>query len=233
MSQRLLARSSIPMTGPKIYPILYVVSWNLITGFAMGLIPDTRDCGLRMHQECRKRFPRHRLQRKTLVSDPSMHHGTCVPHVSWCMSGSLTRCGEENVPGIPGACATCNFAHLASGKTPIVVVSLLLYWHTRLFSLKMTTKKTLWIGVSFSIMWLQIWICGKIILAVVGWCTLTVWRFRMLSANVDAAFLWKRFTYWPKVLLQRQMPEVAIKNTFHKCFSANNPNFTKGHIALT
>ena len=34
-----------------------------------------------------------------------MHHGTCVTHVPWCMSGSLT-CGDgENVPGIPGACA--------------------------------------------------------------------------------------------------------------------------------
>ena len=26
-------------------------------------------------------FPRHRLQRKPLVSDPGMHHGTCVTHV--------------------------------------------------------------------------------------------------------------------------------------------------------
>ena len=50
-------------------------------------------------------FPRRRLQRKPLVSDPGMHHGTCVTHVPWCMSGSLTRGGEENVPGIPGACA--------------------------------------------------------------------------------------------------------------------------------
>ena len=34
-----------------------------------------------------------------------MHHGTCVTHVPWCMSGSLT-CGDgENIPGIPGACA--------------------------------------------------------------------------------------------------------------------------------
>ena len=24
------------------------------------------------------------------VSDPSIHHGTCVTHVPWCMSGSLT-----------------------------------------------------------------------------------------------------------------------------------------------
>ena len=50
-------------------------------------------------------FPRRRFQRKPLVSDPGMHHGTCVTHVPWCMSGSLTCGDEENVPGIPGACA--------------------------------------------------------------------------------------------------------------------------------
>ena len=50
-------------------------------------------------------FPRRRSQRKPIVGDPGMHHGTCVTHVPWCMSGSLT-CGDgENVPGIPGACA--------------------------------------------------------------------------------------------------------------------------------
>ena len=50
-------------------------------------------------------FPRRRCHRKPLVSDPGMHHGTCVTHVPWCMSGSLT-CGDgENVPSIPDACA--------------------------------------------------------------------------------------------------------------------------------
>ena len=41
-----------------------------------------------------------------LVSDPGMHHCTCVTRVPWCMSGSLTCGGGENVPG---ACATRNF----------------------------------------------------------------------------------------------------------------------------
>ena len=50
-------------------------------------------------------FPRRRFPRKPLVSDPGMHHGTCVTHVPWCMSGSLTCDDGENVPGIPGACA--------------------------------------------------------------------------------------------------------------------------------
>ena len=50
-------------------------------------------------------FARRRFQRKLLVSDPGMHHGTCVTHVPWCMPGSPT-CGDGgNVPGIPGACA--------------------------------------------------------------------------------------------------------------------------------
>ena len=79
--------------------------------------PLTRyeNCGLLIRRECRERFPRHRLQRKPLVNDPGMHHGTCVTHVPWCMSGSLVRGGGENVPGIPGACATCNFTYLARG----------------------------------------------------------------------------------------------------------------------
>ena len=71
-------------------------------------------------------FPRHWLQRKTLVSDPGMHHGTCVTHVPWCMSGSLEPDGGENVPGIPGACAPAIFriwqeAHLMSGF-PLVLL---------------------------------------------------------------------------------------------------------------
>ena len=49
---------------------------------------------------------------KPLVSDPFMHHDTCVTHVPWCLSGSLTRGDGENVPGIPGACATRNVTHL-------------------------------------------------------------------------------------------------------------------------
>ena len=52
----------------------------------MGLFPDTYTCGLFMCRECRERFPRLRG-----LSDPDMHHGTCVTHVPWCMPGSLTN----------------------------------------------------------------------------------------------------------------------------------------------
>ena len=52
---------------------------------AMGLLPDTQNCRLRMRRECRERFPPPQQ-----VSDPDMHHGTCVTHVPRCMPGSLT-----------------------------------------------------------------------------------------------------------------------------------------------
>ena len=60
-------------------------------------------------------FPHNQLQRKALVNDPGMHHGTYVTHVPGCMSESLTRRGGENDPGIPGTCATRNFRYLARG----------------------------------------------------------------------------------------------------------------------
>ena len=62
-----------------------------------------------------KVFSYYWLQWKPLVSDSGMHHDTCVMHVPWCMSGSLTRGGRENVPDIPGACATRNCTYLARG----------------------------------------------------------------------------------------------------------------------
>ena len=71
---------------------------------------------LRMHRECRERFPRHQHQRKPLASDPGMHHGTCATHMPWCMSGSLTCGGGENVPG---ACATRNAMYLVIGTWDI------------------------------------------------------------------------------------------------------------------
>ena len=78
----------------------------------MDLLQDTQNWGLRMRRECWERFPRHRIQRKLLVSNPSMKHSTCVTHVPWCMSGSLNRDVRENVPG---ACATNNFMYLVRG----------------------------------------------------------------------------------------------------------------------
>ena len=68
-----------------------------------------------MRRKCRERFPHHRLKRKPLISDLNMRHGTCVTHVPWCMSGSLTVGGGENVLSIPGTYATRNLTYLVRG----------------------------------------------------------------------------------------------------------------------
>ena len=68
-----------------------------------------------MRRECRERFPRHRLQKKPLVSDHGMRHARAVMHVGIATSG-----GGENVPGIPGACATRNFTYLV--RDPYVMM---------------------------------------------------------------------------------------------------------------
>ena len=59
-------------------------------------------------------FPRRRFQRKPLVSDPGMHHGTCVTRVPWCMLGSLT-CGDGKRSRHSRSMRTRNSAYLARG----------------------------------------------------------------------------------------------------------------------
>ena len=70
-----------------------------------------------MRRECRERFLRHWFQRKPLVADPGMYHGTCV---TWCMSGSLIHGDGESVPGIPGAYATPNLTYLVRGPYKVL-----------------------------------------------------------------------------------------------------------------
>ena len=87
--------------------------------YSMGLSPDTQDCGLRMRRECQERFPHHRFQRKPPVSDPGMHHVTCVTHVPWCMSWLLTRSDGEMLPAF--RCMR-NPQFYVSGKIPTLIV---------------------------------------------------------------------------------------------------------------
>ena len=103
--------------APQKYMTIQCTIYEISAFLSLQHRPFARYAKLRvaMHREWWERFPLHRLQRKPLVSDPGMHHGTCVTHVPWRMSGSLTRSGGENVPGIPGACATRNFMYLARG----------------------------------------------------------------------------------------------------------------------
>ena len=104
------------------FPLLYIwtrcFTSNRVAGVwkTMDLLPDTYIAGCACARNA-ENVSRHRLHRKPLVSDPGMQHGTGVAHVPWCMSGSLTRGGGENVPGIPGACATHNFTYLVRGPS--------------------------------------------------------------------------------------------------------------------
>ena len=102
-------------------------------GTSMGLLPDTWNCGLRMRRECRERFPRHQLQRKPLVSNPGMHHGTCVTHVPWCMSGSLT-CGGRGKRSRHSR-RMRNPQFYVSGKRPMVAVYIWLWMDMFIISL--------------------------------------------------------------------------------------------------
>ena len=63
------------------------------------------------------------------VSDPDMHHGTCVTHVPWCMSGSLTsgflwsRWRRKTFPAFPAhtqpvILRICQEAHGVLSKSP-------------------------------------------------------------------------------------------------------------------
>ena len=52
--------------------------------------------------------------------DPGMHHGTCVTHMPWCLSGSLTRGGGEN----RHSRRMRNPQFYVSGKRPMAVA-----WH--------------------------------------------------------------------------------------------------------
>ena len=67
-------------------------------------------------------FPRRQFQKKLLYSDPGMHHGTCVTHVPWCMSGSLT-CGDgENRSRHSRRMHIRNFAYLARGPLSCYII---------------------------------------------------------------------------------------------------------------
>ena len=55
------------------------------------------------------------------LSDPDMHHGTCVTHVPWCMPGSITsgflwsRRRGKTFPAFPAQRATRNYTYLVRG----------------------------------------------------------------------------------------------------------------------
>ena len=78
----------------------------------MGLLPDTQNCVLRIRRECRERSPRNRgLAIPTHISARARRtwRDACRDRYQ---TVSVEVGGGENVPGIPGACATPNFTYL-------------------------------------------------------------------------------------------------------------------------
>ena len=124
---------------------------NSLICFPMGLLPDTQNRGLRMRRECRERFPRHRIQRKLLVSDPGMHHGTCVTHVPWCMSGSL-NCGSDGKRSQDSR-RMRNSQFYVSGKRPIDMK--IFIWYSFNSSPPSAAYMRQWIGSALA----QIMVC--------------------------------------------------------------------------
>ena len=72
-----------------------------------------------MRRECRERFSRHRLQKGT-ARKRSRHASWHVRHARAMMHVRIAN--PPNVPGIPGACATRNFAYLVRGPLGILHV---------------------------------------------------------------------------------------------------------------
>ena len=59
------------------------------TNVAMGLLPDTWNCGFICAKNAGNVHPTPPPPPR--VSNPDMHHGTRVTHVPWCMLGLLTN----------------------------------------------------------------------------------------------------------------------------------------------
>ena len=154
-----------------------------------------------MSREYWARFPRHRIQRKLLVSDPGMHHGTCVTHVPWCMSGSLTRGGGENVPGIPGACATRNFTYLVRGP-----------WHSKIITWNPWRFNTcsLCVNIYQNKIWYGDFYCQKL------GCMLCQYDPYYLIFSIQA--LWCYFVQLKCFVLNPQTHVCTCFNTMHGFF---------------
>ena len=92
---------------PRVHPLHNIDNVLLIrecgqsSAYRINLISDTQNCGLRMHRACREHSPRH--------------YGLTIPTCITAGAVSFEVGGGENVPDIPGACATCNFAYMIRG----------------------------------------------------------------------------------------------------------------------
>ena len=81
----------------------------------MGLLPDTQNCGCACAGNAGNVFPVTAGKRSRHASR-HVRHARAVMHAGIAnYRFPLISTAGENVPGIPGACATCNFTYLVRG----------------------------------------------------------------------------------------------------------------------
>ena len=81
----------------------------------MGLLPDTQICGCACAGNAGNVFPVTAGKRSRHASR-HVRHARAVMHAGIANQRfPLKSAAGENVPGIPGACATCNFTYLVRG----------------------------------------------------------------------------------------------------------------------
>ena len=82
---------------------------------SMGLLPDTQNCGCACAGNAGNVFPVTAGKRSRHASR-HVRHARAVMHAGIAnYRFPLKSAAGENVPGIPGACATCNFTYLVRG----------------------------------------------------------------------------------------------------------------------
>ena len=82
---------------------------------SMGLLPDTQNYGCACAGNAGNVFPVTAGKRSRHASR-HVRHARAVKHAGIANKRfALKSAAGENVPGIPGACATCNFTYLVRG----------------------------------------------------------------------------------------------------------------------
>ena len=98
--------------------------WHWRDTIAMGLLPDTQNCGCACAGNAGNVFPVTACKRSRHASR-HVREARAVMHAGIAnYRFHLKSAAGENVPGIPGACATCNFTYLVRGP-----------WNTKNFKL--------------------------------------------------------------------------------------------------
>ena len=144
------------------------------------------------------------------VSDPDIHHGTCVTHVPRCMSKSPTSAflwsrRWENVPSIPGGCTTRNFSCLVRGPC---------LWLYSAFD----TRRNLWRPCLVIVIISQWVLCDDFaeISQVNTWCDVLIAS--LLRQNNDAASFWRNNGIM--ITLYVCWNRSSIRETFATCSSS-------------